>query len=276
MKYLLTIILSAAMSLCMAQQLQLLWQTKAILKVPESVCYDERSKVLFVSNIDGKPDDKDGKGFISKLGTDGSIKVLEWVKGLNAPKGMAMYKNKLYVADLTRVLVIESSTGKITHTIEIEGAKFLNDLTIDSVGKVYVSDSETGNIFVISNLKATIHYTGKEFKRVNGLLALTAGLYIADAGTGINYLLTWDKVLTKYAVTAKGADGIVKIDHDQFLVSSWDGEVYFIDVAKKATRVLDTKAKKLNCADIDFDHQHDILFVPTFFGNTVMAYQFKK
>ena len=275
MKRLLLILLSLILVPGFAQKLEFLWQTEAKLKVPESVCYDERSKVLFVSNIDGKSDEKDGKGFISKIGLDGTIKSLEWVKGLNAPKGMGIFKNKLYVADLTRVLIIESSTGKVTHTIEIEGAQFLNDLTIDGGGKVYVSDSQTGNIFVISNLTAKIHYAGKEFKRVNGLLALSDGLYIVDAGTGINYMLTREKNLLKYSETGKGADGIVKMGHDEFLVSGWDGEVYFVN-QKKSIKILDTKDRKLNSADVDYDHHHDTLFIPTFYGNTVVAYRFRK
>jgi hypothetical protein len=276
MKYFLTVFWVFIGSVVFCQKLELLWTSAAELKVPESVCYDERSGVIFVSSIDGKSDEKDGRGFISKLGTDGSIKSLGWVKGLNAPKGMGMFKNKLYVADISRVVVIEAGTGKITHNIDIEGAKFLNDITIDKGGKVYVSDSQTGNVFVISNLNATLYYEGKQFKRVNGLLSVNDGLYIADAGTGINYLLSRTKELTKYATTAKGADGIVKVTHNEFIVSSWDGEIYFVDSTGKSRKLLDTKADKLNSADIDYDHQHDILFVPTFFGNTVMAYRFTR
>jgi sugar lactone lactonase YvrE len=259
-----------------AQKLELLWKSDTLLRVPESVCFDERSGILYVSNIDGKSNEKDGKGFISKLGTDGKIKSLNWASGLNAPKGMGLFKNKLYVADLTRVVVIESSTGKITHSIEIDGAKFLNDITVAANGRIFVSDSETGKIFVISGHKASLYFEGKEFKRVNGLLALQQGLYVADAGTGINYRLGDDKKLVKFAETSQGADGIVKAGHDEYIVSSWSGEIYFVDAAGKSTKMLDTKTQKLNSADIDFDHQRKIVFVPTFFGNCVMAYQFTR
>jgi hypothetical protein len=40
-----------------------------------------------LSNIDGKPDEKDGRGFISKISpVNGTIIELNWVTGLNAPK----------------------------------------------------------------------------------------------------------------------------------------------------------------------------------------------
>ena len=36
------------------------WETTSTFKVPESVCFDPVSNVLFVSNINGKPTEKDG------------------------------------------------------------------------------------------------------------------------------------------------------------------------------------------------------------------------
>ena len=68
-----------------------LWESPADLKNPESVVYASKQDVLFVSNIDGKPDQKDQNGFISKVSpTNGSIIELDWIKGLNTPKGMAI------------------------------------------------------------------------------------------------------------------------------------------------------------------------------------------
>jgi hypothetical protein len=71
-----------------------LWETPADLKNPESVVYAPKQDVLFVSNIEGKPDQKDQNGFISKVSPlNGSIVELNWITGLNAPKGMAVYDN---------------------------------------------------------------------------------------------------------------------------------------------------------------------------------------
>ena len=80
-------------------------------KVPESVYFDKAGKVLYVSNIDGEPWGKDGAGSIGKLGLDGKVIVAEWVKGLNAPKSMALSKGTLWVADLTEVVGIDVAKG---------------------------------------------------------------------------------------------------------------------------------------------------------------------
>jgi len=71
---------------------QKLWATDTILKVPESVLVDDKENCLWVSNIDGAANGKDGKGSISKLSKTGTPINLDWITGLNAPKGMAKYK----------------------------------------------------------------------------------------------------------------------------------------------------------------------------------------
>src|ERR687883_2057839 len=79
-----------------------LWETPTKLKNPESVAYSPKQNVLFVSNVNGKPDQKDQNGFVSKVSpSNGSVIELNWVTGLNAPKGIAFSNNnsKLYVSD---------------------------------------------------------------------------------------------------------------------------------------------------------------------------------
>jgi sugar lactone lactonase YvrE len=258
------------------QTLTFKWKTDTLLRVPESVYFDQKNKILYVANINGKSNEKDGNGFISQVTTDGKIKKLQWVTGLDAPKGMGLVGNTLYVADLTRVVAIDIGKGSITKTYEIEGAQFLNDITTDEQGNVYISDSATGKIHRIANDKVEVFFESPEFKRINGLLALKNGLYIADAGNGVNYKLSKDKQLTKFGETAEGADGIVNVGQEEYIVSSWGGEVYFINAGGVAVKMLDTKDKKLNSADIAYDGKSHIVFVPTFFGNSIMAYQFKR
>jgi sugar lactone lactonase YvrE len=259
-----------------AQKLTLSWTSDTLLRVPESVLFDKKANILYVSNIDGKSDEKDGKGFISRLGTDGKIIDLKWVEGLDAPKGMALVKNLLYVADLTSVAIVDIQKGALTQRIEIDGAQFLNDVAASPGGDVYVSDSALGRIHLIRDGKATLYFESADLKRVNGLLYLKDGLYVADAGNGMHYKLSAEKQLNKFSETSQGADGIVMTDKGDYIVSSWGGEIFFVSADGKSTKMLDTKDKKLNSADVDYDVKTRTLFVPTFFGNTVMAYTFTR
>jgi hypothetical protein len=242
------------------------------------VLVDARNNILYVSNINGKPDGKDGNGFISQVTPDGKIKKLEWAKGLDAPKGLGLFKNILYAADISRVVLIDVPSGKILQAVDIEGAQFLNDITVDEKGNVYISDTATGKIHKLANgkAKAEVFFESTEFKGINGLLALKEALYVADFGSGSFYKLTWDKKLTKVGETTQGSDGIVQIAKDEYLVSSWHGEIYTINASGKAQKLLDTKEQKINCADICYNAKTKILYVPTFFANTVTAYTVSK
>jgi DNA-binding beta-propeller fold protein YncE len=272
----------AGLTLCLfvihagAQTPTLKWNTEASLRVPESVLLDTKNNVLYVANIDGKPDSVDGAGFISQLTTDGKIKNLKWVTGLDAPKGMGLFKNSLYVADIHRVAIIDITTGKIAQTVEITGAAFLNDITIDEKGSVYVSDTGTGKIHKIVNGKSELFFESPDIESPNGLLALKQGLYIADFSTGAFHKLSWDKKLTKIGVIVPGSDGIVLVEKDKFLVSSWYGEVHTITATGAVEKILDTKESKLNAADVDYDPKTRTLYIPTFFANTVTAYSLGK
>lgn len=277
MKRLLTLAFTFSVLSISAQTLTPKWKTEATLLVPESVLLDSKNNVLYVACIDGKPEDKDGNGYVAQVGLDGKIKNLKWATGLDAPKGMGLHNGKLYVADIDRVVVIDVTTGKIASTVPIEGAKFLNDVTADKSGNVYVSDSNTGKIHLVKDNKAQVYYENQEqLKGVNGLLALDKELYVVDFPSGTNYKLSADKKLTKFSGTAEGADGIVPLGKDEYLVSSWHGEIDYVNAKGEVKKLLDTREQKISAADIEYDPKTKTLFIPTFFANTVDAYTFSK
>jgi sugar lactone lactonase YvrE len=127
-----------------------LWETLTDLKNPESVAYAPKQNVLFVSNVNGKPDQKDQNGFISKVSpSNGSIIELKWVTRLNAPKGIAISNNntRLYVSDITDLVEIDIASAKIIKHFNAPGSSFLNDVVVDNQGNIYVSDTGTNTIY---------------------------------------------------------------------------------------------------------------------------------
>ncbi|MCB0668742.1 MAG: hypothetical protein KDC80_23120, partial [Saprospiraceae bacterium] len=63
---------------------------------------------------------------------------------------------------------------------------------------------------------------------------------------------------------------------DSYLISNWNGEVYEITADWKKHMLLDTKSMNKNAADIEVIAAKNLLLVPTFFGNTVAAYNITK
>lgn len=277
MKYLflfLCFVFSIVTSKTLAQSHTLvkLWETDTLLKTPESVLFDAKNKILYVSNIDGAPADKDGKGSISKVGLDGKIIATSWVTGLNAPKGMGMYKNKLYVADLTEVVVIDIEKAKIIQHIPIEGAIFLNDITIDKTGAVYISDTRTCKVHRIE--KGFVVNVLQNLQGPNGLLAIGDELLILDKGNLLKLLANGN-----LANIAEGmdpsTDGIEMVKPNEYIVSSWSGVVYYIFSDGNKQILSDTRSEKINSADIGYDTKNRILYVPTFYKNSIVAYALK-
>ncbi len=254
--------------------LNLKWQTDPLLTTCESVLYNEGEDLLYVSNINGAPDAKDGNGFISKVSMDGKVTEQHWVKGLDAPKGMGMTKDKLYVADITNVREIDTKTGKITRTYPVKGAKFLNDITVDN-DKVYISDSRGGSVYLIEDGKLSTWM--KDLHNPNGLFVDGGNMLMAlwDDKT-LNTVDLSSKEVTMRTDSIENPDGIEEIGNNEYLVSSWNGMINYVDADWKKTLILDTRKDSVGSADIEYVRSKNLLLVPTFFNNKVMAYEVNK
>ena len=260
--------------LATAQEHQLVkkWETDTLLKVPESVLYDAENKILYVTNIDGQPWEKDNKGSVGKVGLDGKIITVDWVSGLQAPKGLGLYKNNLYVADVDKVAVIDIKKGAIIQTIPVEGAQGLNDLTVDKKGVIYVSDSKNKKVHRIENGQVTTWL--ENLKGPNGVLIDGNDLFVLDAGA--LYKVEKDKTLTKLADGMEGGtDGVEHVTGKDYIVSCWAGAIWYVNGDGTKQNLLDTREQKINTADIGYDAKNRIVYVPTFFKNKIVAYELK-
>lgn len=254
-------------------QLVKLWETDTTLKVPESVLFDASNKVLYVSNIDGKqPWEKDGNGSVGKVSLDGKIIAIDWVSGLNAPKGMGLYKNNLFVADVDEIAVIDVRKGTLTKRIPVEGALALNDITIDKNGVLYVSDSRGKKIYRVEDDKPQLYL--ENLQGPNGVLANGDELLVLDAGS--MYRVGKDKSLSLVTNGMEGGtDGIENVKGKDYIISCWSGVVWYVDDKGNKQKLLDTSEQKINSADIGYDARNRIVYVPTFWKNSVVAYELK-
>ena len=255
--------------------LKLKWESEAQLTTCESVLYDKENDVLYVSNINGAPDGKDGNGFISKVAMDGKITAVQWAKGMDAPKGMGISNGKLFVADIDRIHEVDLKTGKVTKSHKVGGAKFLNDITTDGSGKVYISDSNDVVIYVIENGKVSKWM--ENIDHPNGLFAEDSQILVALwNGKSLNTIDPATKQVTLRTEGIENPDGIEAIGDGAYLVSSWNGMIHHVDSDWKKTLVLDTRADSLSSADIEYIQEKNLLLIPTFFKNKVMAYELSK
>ena len=266
------LLISLATQAQLARHLVKVWETDTIIPIPESVLPDEDQKTLYVSLIDGEPWGADGKGGIAKLTSDGKIVNLRWVEGLNAPKGMGQYKGKLYVADITDLVIIDIKAGKVEERLPISDSKGLNDVTIDSKGVVYVSDSEMGKVFKIENARTTVHVDG--IKGINGIKSSDDNLFIL-ASPNMYKIGSGKKAELVASGLEQGADGIEAVGNGDFIVSCWGGLIYYVSSNGEKRVLLDTQQEKMNTADIGFITGKNIVLIPTFFKKSVAAFHLK-
>jgi sugar lactone lactonase YvrE len=256
--------------------LELAWESDTTLLTPESVLYDAANDFYYVSCINGVPPDaKDGDGYIAKMDANGKIITDKWATGMSAPKGMALVGNTLYVADISKIVMIDVATGKISGEKEIEGAAFLNDMDAASDGTVYFTDSGTKKAYSMKNGEVKELFTNDDLAQINGVYVDGDNLTFAsmESGNVVKYSLL-NNTATVVSDSLFGGDGIKKYK-DGYIISNWNGEVYHLTADWKKTKILDTQRAKLNAADIEVVESKNLLLVPTFFGNKVMAYKIK-
>jgi len=199
---------------------------------PESVAQDAKGDI-YVSEIGEF--NKDGDGKITRISIDGQLST--FASGMDDPKGLTFIGKSLYVTDKNRVLKVESD-GKWTvfgSTMAFpQTPVFLNDITSDDAGNLYVSDSGNlksgGAIFKIAqNKKITLvlDENTPEILAPNGLWIIKNDLYEVDFSSGILYKINLkNKSISKIAEGFGGGDGLIRSGNN-FFVSDWkNGKIF--------------------------------------------------
>lgn len=160
---------------------QEVWRTTGF-AMPESVEWDGAAGVAYVSNMGADPMAADGDGYISTMGADGAVIAEKWATGLNAPKGMAAVNGKLYTADLTELVEVDTATGAVLNRYPAQGAVFLNDVTAAPDGRIFVSDTFANAIWVFENGAMSLFLQDPALMGANGLTVMGDKLVVANLG----------------------------------------------------------------------------------------------
>lgn len=266
----------------------------ANLETPESVRYDADQDVFFVSNIKGAPSTKDNNGYIAKVNaaTTDSMSVL--VRGgekgvtLNAPKGMAIVGDTLWVADIDVLRGFNRKTGESVATISFArwNPRFLNDVAAGPDGELYITDTSiqmTGSgapryfgqdhLFAVKDRQPRILLEGQtKLAQPNGVAWDASGgklLLAPFGGQSITSITLTNTQPIPIAGGLGGYDGIEVLADGRILVTSWqDSTVNVVSdgALKKVITGVDSPA------DIGVDTKRMVLALPRLSGNRVEYY----
>lgn len=207
---------------------------------PESALYDKAHQRLIVSNINGAPDAVDGNGFLSLVSLDGQIIEIDWASGFDAPKGMAIAGNRLFVSDITKLRVVDLDTGKLIETLAPDKAVFLNDVTAAANGDVFVTDMLANRIYRYSGGKVDLWLESADLGTPNGIVVDGKRLVVGSWGTGLHSDFSTDlpgglvavdmasKAVTPFpkATAFANVDGIVAFPGVIYLTDYMKGILY--------------------------------------------------
>ena len=259
--------------------LQQAWELEGF-NNPESVVFDPMTQALYVSNVAGDGSTKDGVGPISKVSLDGKLLDLNWVEGLNAPKGLSIYKGKLYVADIDTLVEIDMATASITARYPWSDAEFLNDVTAGQDGSIYVSDMPKNRIMVLKDGLFSLWLESDELQHPNGLHAEADRLVVGAWGsmtdeTILGHLKAVS--LPEKTITDIGngqplghMDGVEPYGKNGYLATDWmAGKFYYVTTEGQATELLDLEQ---GMADHEYIPSEKLVILPMMNSNKVLAY----
>lgn len=241
------------------------------LDAPESVVASPDGRTLYVSNVGGEGDVKDGNGVISRVSRDGKLIDKAWVTGMDAPKGLALKGGRLYAADIDRIVEIDAATGRIAARHPAPGATFLNDLAVAPDGTLLAADSGTGRIFALAEGKVTVWAAAPELRAINGLLP-EPGRLLATTMQGRLVALDYRTKAVKVLAEELGdADGIAPAGGGAYYVGEWPGRLFRVTPDGQASTLIDSR--KSESYINDFMRLGDLLIVPRWKPGELVAYR---
>lgn len=262
--------------------------------VPESVRYDAELDVYYVSNINGNPSQKDNNGFIARVRADSTSVMTMLVEGgkkgvtLNAPKGIAIKGDTLFVADIDVLRMFNRRTGASLGNVDLRAqrATFLNDVAAGPDG-VYITDTGiafdaqggmthpgVNRIFKVAGRTVTEAAKGDSLQNPNGIAWDQSGNRFILAPFGGPNLQSWtpgQATPTTLVAGPGGYDGVEVLANGNILVSSWTDST--VHVVHGGSHMMPLVTNVTAPADIGVDTRRNVLAVPRFNNAKVEFYK---
>ena len=263
----------------------------------EKLCEPETALVLndgtiLVSNVCDFA--TQGTGYISRLGSDGSLLAARFIDALDSPLGMAMHGQKLLVVDKNTVRCFELGSAKAnlpkTNSHETNPSEtsslalslttpcgqvilptsVANDIAVSDSGEVYVTDTVQGKVYSYSHGKAEPPAViVAEFPGANGIAVDGNVLWVGGERL-------WRYTLSTGDMLTVGPDWLGDIDGIELEPT---GAVQVTPVDGPVIRLVEGQVESVRgvvgagSANHGYSTHTQQAIIPTGFDNTVVAFE---
>ena len=249
------------------------WVIDGDIVSPESIVYDKKNNVCYVSSYFNE-----GKEYVSKISLDGKIIEKEWITGLNMPTGMCLVDGLLYVLDRKNLNIVDVNNGEIKEKTLLQEIIYPNDIVTDGKGAFYISDSRGNRIFKYLTGKIGKWFSSDEIQNPNGLLYDNGYLFVGVGKDGtvkkINVSTQDYSTFTKLD-DGSNIDGIKKYNDDNYLVSDFNGYLYKISNTGEKQLLINSKTPEQSICNFEFVAEKNMILIPTLFSNKILTFTIK-
>ncbi len=245
-----------------------LWTISGPFTSPESVIYDSKRGVVYVSNVAGYT--ANGSGYISTISPKGEVIEARWLDGINAPTGMAIDGDSLYVADFDRLVQIDIPSASIVEIYEVDiETPGMNDVSISPTGEVFVSASAISTVYHLDDGQLVVWAQSDELQFANGLFVDDHYLYVAgyflrriELETGeIEKFGNDEMMIDLESIESDNASGF-------FVSQIGSRPIMHVTMTGEISELIETDTF---AADMDYVYEENILMAPSG-GDSVSAY----
>ena len=258
-------------------------------KHPENICIINADKI-FIADIgktfESTARDSDGVVYQCAINNINTKNKFNKTFKLNAPKGMMVSGNTIFIADVDRIVIANMETGLKTEEIAFADTTVsLNDIFMLDDNTLLVSVTNKHELFAVNlSSKEIIILSNSSVEGANGICRNEKKIYVCGfaskekkKGNVYEYDLESNKV-SPLVKELGHLDGI-KLYNNKLLISDWGadynhGKIWEIDLETKRLRIVfeDERLKSPS----GFDLLGDTLVIPCLDSGDILVYKLSK